>query len=80
MIYIVDELVIIFFGYVVLRYCVELAIRMSSSTLAATQWSGSTLYIMMPISAIFMIIFAIENIIMVEANVNAATIIEIEEV
>lgn len=63
-IYFIDECVILFFGYVLVRYGIQLAERMTSSTLPATQWNGSVLYIMVPITGVFAVLYAIRNILL----------------
>lgn len=67
-IYFIDECAILFFGYVLVRYGTELAQRMTSSTLPATQWNGSVLYIMVPITGVFAILYAIRNILQINSE------------
>lgn len=78
-VYLVDEGIVIFFGYVTVRYGAELAMRMTSSTLPATQWSGSVLYIMVPISGVFMMIYGIKNMVyineMIEIEMKAKEVL-----
>jgi TRAP-type C4-dicarboxylate transport system permease small subunit len=59
---IMNNIWVIFFGYIMAVYGKELVNRMGGSTLAATQWSGSVVYIMIPISGVFIVLYSLANI------------------
>lgn len=51
--------VIFAFGFIVLYYGIKLIGSTSTSTLPATKWPASTLYLMMPVSGLFICYFTI---------------------
>lgn len=52
----------VFFGYILLHYGIKLASMTWNSTLPATQWPAGTAYLMMPIGGIFIIYFALTDL------------------
>ncbi|MBQ4377966.1 MAG: TRAP transporter small permease [Treponema sp.] len=55
----INTLATIFFGYILLVYGIKLATMTMGSTLPATQWPAGTAYIMMPVGGVFIIYFAV---------------------
>ena len=55
----INTLATIFFGYILVVYGIKLVSMTMSSTLPATQWPAGTMYMMMPVSGIFIIYFAL---------------------
>ena len=55
----INTLATIFFGYILVVYGVKLASMTMNSTLPATQWPAGTAYCMMPVGGIFIIYFAL---------------------
>ncbi|QCX32893.1 TRAP transporter small permease [Caloramator sp. E03] len=61
-IYKVDELITLIFGIFTAFYGYRLVVEAKGSTLPATQWPSSMLYLMVPLSGVLIVLFSINKL------------------
>ena len=74
----INEALVALCGVVMIVYGCQLIASTSTSTLSATQWPASTLYLMIPVAGVFIVYFSLIELFHLEQYIKTALVVEDE--